>query len=193
MAKLKITWKCLNSFVQGCSSKSVDKILCMAISFTETWPGLVQEVHLCNLGKFWQWSPIFLPSSATKIYPDWHTSEPAHRLLQTYTCRCRSILLKFTNGYYLRKSLKHGTYCNKNTIDKECFWYVIGSWKQRTFPRSAWSDTNLIWILCCKNVLLATKDLIYIIKVINKDTLVCVIKLLWVKLGNNFLCILFKF
>ena len=70
VVKLKITWKCLNSFVQGCSSKSVDKILCMAISFTETWPGLVQEVHLCNLGKFWQWSPIFLPSSATKIYPD---------------------------------------------------------------------------------------------------------------------------
>ena len=112
---------------------------------------------------------------------------------KTYTCRCKSILLKFTNGYYLRKSLKHGTYCNKNTIDKECFWYVIGSWNQRAFPRSAWSDTYLIWILCCKNVLLATQHLIYMIKVINKDTLVCVIKLLWVKLGNNFLCILFKF
>ena len=37
------------------------KSLCMAMSFTETWPGLVQEVCLCNLGKFWQWSAIFLP------------------------------------------------------------------------------------------------------------------------------------
>ena len=134
MAKLKITRKCLNSFVQGCSIKSVDEILCMVMPFTETWPGLVQEVRFCNLGKFWQWSPISSPALPQKFT---QTDTPVSLLAgyhKTYTCRCGLFYSRLQMAITLGKASNMVLIATKTPLTRNVFdmSLVVGS--RELFP-----------------------------------------------------------
>ena len=86
VAKLKIAWKCLSSFVQGCSSKSVDKILMHGnvIHWNLAW--VSSRGLLVQFGKILAVEPHFPPQLCHKNLPrlthQWACSQaitrPAH-------------------------------------------------------------------------------------------------------------------